>query len=300
MQLNGKTQKKIRNIINYILFMGPAVGLFVVIGLVPFFFEIWYSFTNWDGINAEYQFVGLLNYIEVFTDDPKYWHSMWFTIKFAFWVLIFSNVLGFIWAYGLSKAIPFRNFMRAGFYIPRIVGGVVLGFLWRFIITELFPVIGEATGLGWFSQSWFQTESSSFWAMVIVMTWSMAGYMMIIYVAGLTSISQDYVEAAKSYGASNARIIFRYVLPNAMGPIIVNTTMSISDMMLSAAGLSFIGMGIQPPSPEWGGLLSNAQIYLFSAPHMLLFPGLCILFSSLAFNLVGDGLTDALDPKLKD
>ena len=116
----------------------------------------------------------------------------------------------------------------------------------------------------------------------------------------LTAAEQDYVEAAKSYGASNARIIFRYVLPNAMGPIIVNTTMSISDMMLSAAGLSFIGMGIQPPSPEWGALFSNAQIYLFSAPHMLLFPGLCILFSSLAFNLVGDGLTDALDPKLKD
>ena len=116
----------------------------------------------------------------------------------------------------------------------------------------------------------------------------------------LTTAEQDYVEAAKSYGASNARIIFRYVLPNAMGPIIVNTTMSISDMMLSAAGLSFIGMGIQPPSPEWGALLSNAQTYLFSAPYMLLFPGLCILFSSLAFNLVGDGLTDALDPKLKD
>lgn len=116
----------------------------------------------------------------------------------------------------------------------------------------------------------------------------------------LTTAEQDYVEAAKSYGTSNARIIFRYVLPNAMGPIIVNTTMSISDMMLSAAGLSFIGMGIQPPSPEWGALLSNAQTYLFSAPYMLLFPGMFILMSSLAFNLVGDGLTDALDPKLKD
>lgn len=116
----------------------------------------------------------------------------------------------------------------------------------------------------------------------------------------LTTAEQDYVEAAKSYGTSNARIIFRYVLPNAMGPIIVNTTMSISDMMLSAAGLSFIGMGIQPPSPEWGALLSNAQTYLFSAPYMLLFPGMFILASSLAFNLVGDGLTDALDPKLKD
>ena len=94
--------------------------------------------------------------------------------------------------------------------------------------------------------------------------------------------------------------IFRYVLPNAMGPIIVNTTMSISDMMLSAAGLSFIGMGIQPPAPEWGSMLSNAQTYLFAAPYMLLIPGMFILMTSLAFNLVGDGLTDSLDPKLKD
>lgn len=116
----------------------------------------------------------------------------------------------------------------------------------------------------------------------------------------LTVAEQDYVEAAKSYGCSNARIIFRYVLPNAIGPIIVNTTMAISGMILSASSLSFIGMGIQPPSPEWGALLSNALQYLFAAPYLLVFPGMFIMLSSMAFNLVGDGLTDALDPKLKD
>lgn len=82
-----------------------------------------------------------------------------------------------------------------------------------------------------------------------------------------------------------------------MGPIIVNTTMAISDMILSAAGLSFIGMGIQPPSPEWGALLSAAQTYIFTSPYLLAFPGVFIILSSLSFNLVGDGLTDALDPK---
>lgn len=116
----------------------------------------------------------------------------------------------------------------------------------------------------------------------------------------LTVAEQDYVKVARSYGASHARIIFRYVLPNAMGPIIVNTTMAISDMILSAAGLSFIGMGIQPPSPEWGALLSAAQKYIFTSPYLLVFPGVFIILSSLSFNLVGDGLTDALDPKLKD
>ena len=219
MYLTAKNEKTLKRIMNYVVFMGPAVLLFVVIGLIPFFYEIWYSFTNWDGIHANYQFVGLKNYMDVLTNDPKYWHAMWFTIKFAFCVLVFSNLLGFIWAYGLSKAIPFRNVMRAGFYIPRIVGGVVLGFLWRFIITELFPVIGEATGIGWFSQSWFQTEASSFWAMVIVMTWSMAGYMMIIYVAGLTSISSDYVEAATIDGAKSSHILRYIILPLLMPSI---------------------------------------------------------------------------------
>lgn len=129
---------------------------------------------------------------------------------------------------------------------------------------------------------------------------SIPGNVRLIRSVVLTVAEQDYVEAARSYGCSHARIIFRYVLPNAMGPIIVNTTMAISDMILSAAGLSFIGMGIQPPSPEWGALLSGAQKYMFSSPYLLLFPGAFIMLSSLSFNLVGDGLTDALDPKLKD
>ena len=137
--------------------------------------------------------------------------------------------------------------------------------------------------------------------LIIAMTIScVPGNVRLIRSVVLTVADQDYVEAARSYGTGNGRIIFRYVLPNAMGPIIVNTTMCISDMILSAAGLSFIGMGIQPPAPEWGSLLSNAETYLFSAPYLLVFPGIFIILTSLAFNLVGDGLTDALDPKLKD
>ena len=116
----------------------------------------------------------------------------------------------------------------------------------------------------------------------------------------LTVSEEDYVEAAKAYGASNFRILLRYIVPNAMGTIIISTTINISYMILSAAGLSFIGMGIQPPTPEWGALLSNAQTYIFTAPYLLFFPGVFIVLTSLSFNLVGDGLTDALDPKLKD
>lgn len=128
---------------------------------------------------------------------------------------------------------------------------------------------------------------------------SIPGNVRLIRSVVMTVAEEDYIEAACSYGASKKRIIFRHVLPNAMGPIIVNTTMSISAMILSAAGLSFIGMGIQPPSPEWGALLSEAEAYMFTAPYMLLFPGIFIILAALSFNLVGDGLTDALDPKLR-
>ena len=116
----------------------------------------------------------------------------------------------------------------------------------------------------------------------------------------LTVVDQDYIEAAKSYGSSDIRVILKYVIPNALGPIIVTTTMNVAAMILSAAGLSFLGMGIQPPSPEWGALLSDARQFMFSAPYLLYFPGVFIVIAALSFNLAGDGLRDALDPKLKN
>ncbi len=116
----------------------------------------------------------------------------------------------------------------------------------------------------------------------------------------LTVAEQDFVEAAHSYGAKDLRIIIKYILPNAIGPVIVSTTMGIASMILSAAGLSYLGMGVQPPAPEWGAMLSEARQYMRQAAYLLYFPGIAILLSALSFNLVGDGLRDALDPKLRD
>ena len=216
--MNQKRLRKLGLIGDYVVFMLPALALFVILCLVPFFQQIWYSFTDWDGIKSSYNLVGLKNYIRVF-NDGKYWASMWFTIKFTLCVTVFSNIIGFLWAYGLSKDVPFRNFMRAGFYMPKIVGGVILGFVWRFIFQNLFPVIGQLTGINWLAQTWFSTADSSFWALVIVMVWSMSGYMMIIYLAGLTSISDDYIEAATVDGARGRHVLFQIVIPLIMPSI---------------------------------------------------------------------------------
>lgn len=110
---------------------------------------------------------------------------------------------------------------------------------------------------------------------------------------------EDYVEAARAMGASDPRIILRHILPNSLAPIIVVGTLGIAGNILAEAGLSFLGLGVQPPTPSWGIMLAEGRNLIESAPWICVFPGLAILFTVLGFNLLGDGLRDALDPRLK-
>jgi peptide/nickel transport system permease protein len=115
----------------------------------------------------------------------------------------------------------------------------------------------------------------------------------------LTIVESDYIEAARACGSNHGKIIFNHVLRNALGPLIVHATMSVAGMILLAAGLSFIGLGVRPPAPEWGAMLSEARDNLRRAPYLMFFPGFFIVLAALSMNLVGDGLRDALDPRLK-
>lgn len=110
----------------------------------------------------------------------------------------------------------------------------------------------------------------------------------------------EYIEAATSINCSKFRIIVSHLIPNCMSPIIVQATMGVAQAITLAAGLSFIGLGIQPPTPEWGAMLSGARQFIRQAPHLVFFPGIAIAVTVLALNLMGDGLRDALDPKLKN
>lgn len=116
----------------------------------------------------------------------------------------------------------------------------------------------------------------------------------------LTLKNQEFVEAARACGTSDARIILRHILPNAMAPIIVNCTMTIAGTILSIASLSFIGLGIAPPNPEWGSMLSEAKAYFRDYPHLIMAPGIAIIMAVASLTLIGDGLRDALDPRLKN
>ncbi|MGO5114703.1 ABC transporter permease [Candidatus Avoscillospira sp. LCP25S3_F1] len=116
----------------------------------------------------------------------------------------------------------------------------------------------------------------------------------------LTVKDQEFIEAARSIGCNDREIIFKYIVPNAMAPIIVQATLGLAGAILSIAGLSFLGLGIQPPTPEWGAMLSNARTYFRDAWHVTVIPGLGIMLTILSLNLMGDGLRDALDPRMKN
>lgn len=125
------------------------------------------------------------------------------------------------------------------------------------------------------------------------------GYARIVRASVMSIKDQESVEASRAIGAKSPTTIFREILPNCLAPIIVQATLSVAGAILSTASLSFIGLGVQPPSPEWGAMLSGGRNYLRDALHLTLFPGLAIVITILALNLLGDGLRDALDPRLK-
>ena len=126
------------------------------------------------------------------------------------------------------------------------------------------------------------------------------GYARIMRASVLTVREREFVEAARAIDISDAGLILKHIIPNAMAPVIVEITMGIGSCILSGAALSFIGLGVQPPTPEWGSMISEARSVMREAPWMAMYPGICIMITVLACNLLGDGLRDALDPRLKN
>lgn len=126
-----------------------------------------------------------------------------------------------------------------------------------------------------------------------------ATFCVIVRSSILTIKNSDYIEAARATGVGTFRIILKHIIPNTMGPIMVQATLSIGSVILSAAGLSFVGLGVMPPAPEWGAILTEGKEFIRTAPHIVLFPGIAIMLAVMSLNFLGDGLRDALDPRLK-
>lgn len=111
--------------------------------------------------------------------------------------------------------------------------------------------------------------------------------------------NSEYIEAARAFGASDMEIVLKHIIPNCLAPLIVQISLSLGSTIMAISGLSFLGLGVQPPTPEWGNMVAAGQDFIRNYPHIIIFPGLAVAVTMLAFNLLGDGLRDALDPKMK-
>ena len=141
------------------------------------------------------------------------------------------------------------------------------------------------------------TTFNLFLALTII---SIPGTARVVRSALLNIVNQEYIEAARACGTNTFRILTKHILKNGIGTIIVTITMGIATKILTAATLSFLGLGFQPPTPEWGAMLNEAREYIRTSGYFIIFPGIAIILSTMGINLMGDGLRDALDPKLKN
>jgi peptide/nickel transport system permease protein len=133
---------------------------------------------------------------------------------------------------------------------------------------------------------------------IAISIWSIPTCARIVRGSVLSIKEKEYIMAMKSLGASDLRIMFKHILPNAFAPIIVFATMRMATAILSTASLSYLGLGAQPPTPEWGAMISQGQAFMWSSPHLTIVPGIAIMLTVFAFNVVGDGLRDAIDPNM--
>ena len=195
----------------FLMFAGPATFLFAMTVLVPFVYGLYLTFTSWDGISREKPFVGLANYASAFRDSA-YWQALGRTVVYSIFAVILINIVAFLLAYLVTSGVKGQNFFRAGFFIPNLIGGIVLGYVWKFMFNRAFVAIGSAikgTTVG----SLLATTRGAMFCLILVSVWQYAGYMMLIYVAGFMSVGEDLKEAAMIDGCTPSQAMWNVTIP---------------------------------------------------------------------------------------
>ena len=200
-----------KNLKKFIIFGALPLSIFSLVLLYPFSQGLFLTFTDWDGFEFE-GFVGFDNYIKSFQDET-FWSTLSFTALFVVVSLVAVNVVAFGLALLVTAKLRSSNIFRTFFFVPNLIGGVVLGVIWQFIFNSALTSL--ATRFGWtpFEASWLNETHTAFWALIIVTVWQQSGYMMIIYITGLISIEQDVLEAARIDGASAFRTLVSVKMP---------------------------------------------------------------------------------------
>jgi raffinose/stachyose/melibiose transport system permease protein len=191
-------------------FVLPALLFYAVFMLAPAFGGIWYSLTDWNGLNPTYNMVGFSNYIEALSDDPAFLKSLGFTLKFVIFMVILQNAIAILLAVFVESRRKSKSWFRTIFFMPNMISMIIGGFMWLFIFTKVLPYLVEHAGLAFLDRSWIGDPSFSFYAILIVSLWGGIGYLMVIYIAALQGVPQNLKEAAAIDGANHVQA-FRYI-----------------------------------------------------------------------------------------
>lgn len=211
--LSTKQKRNWKEVGLFSLFVGPVFIAFTIVILVPFFSGIYYSFTDWNGITGEMKWVGFENFQYIFTEDKQFLQSFKLTTMYTVVAIILTNTIGFGLALLVTQKLKSSNLLRTVFFMPNLLGGLLLGFIWQFIFIRGFASIGELTGIPLFELAWLGDQNTAFWGIVIVSVWQGAGYIMLIYIAALQNIPKELMEAAKIDGANRFQILRSIKIP---------------------------------------------------------------------------------------
>ena len=212
---------------DFCMFALPGMFCFFAVVIIPFLYGVYLTFTDWDGVSSEKNFIWFENFKGVIRDG-EFWTSLLLTFKYVILVVVLVNVIAFVIAYLLTRGMKGQNFFRAGFFTPNLIGGIVLGYIWQFVFSRVFVSIGESTGWGLFEASWLSDPDLAFAALVLVTVWQLSGYMILIYVAGFVGLSDDVMEAASIDGASGWMKMRKIVLPLMMSSITICLFLTLS------------------------------------------------------------------------
>lgn len=236
--------KKKKDLAWYLLFTLPLIIIFVTVVIIPFIVGIGYSFFSWDGLPLNPKvFVGLDNYIRLMK-DTRFLSSAGNTILFTVLAIIIINFLGLTFALMVTTKLRIRNLVRTMLFMPYLIGGLILGYIWKFIFTDAFAAIGEKTGLTGIFFNWLLDPKFALIALVIVATWQMAGYIMIIYITGIQAIPDDVLEAAQVDGAGFWHTLIKIKFPLIMPAFTIGLFLTLSNCFkIFDVNLSLTGGG---------------------------------------------------------
>lgn len=214
-------QKGFKKYLSLALFVTPAFILYALFLLIPTFGGILFSLTDWDGLNLDYNFIGLGNFVEALTNDPDFVHSLWFTMKYVLLMIVLQNVFALLLAVFIETRRKSKGLFRTILFMPNMISMIISAFIWTFIFSQVLPQLAMNMGLSFLDQSYLGDPKISFFSILIVSLWNGVGYLMIIYLAALQGVPQSLKEAAMIDGATPFQTFSKVTIPMIMHAVTI-------------------------------------------------------------------------------